>query len=232
MHVELKRRSDKEVLGGLTPGRAAFANPALLSVAIAAALAVAVIAIYVAGHHVIAQDVAIEDDVQSTNWGPLALTFPLFSFIGDAKGAVAEAVLFVAILIFNRRTWVFAAGAFGSAVWYVLLNHLILRARPTTPLVLHVTEHPGGSSFPSGHTIFVATMVTVLMICLGHRFLPRWGRVIGWVLAALIALANGISRVYTGAHWPTDVLAAILIATAWLCFWISLRWVRQRTLAT
>jgi undecaprenyl-diphosphatase len=232
MHVQLKGGREPQLIGRLSPARAPLVNPALISIAFAAAVAVAVLAIYIAGHQVNPQDVTIEDDVQSTNWGPLALTFPVFSFIGDAKGAVLEAVVFAAILIFNRRSWIFAAGAFGSAAWYVLISHLIIRARPTTSLVLHVTEHPGGSSFPSGHTIFIAGIVTVLMICLGHRFLPRWGRVAGWILAALITLANGISRIYTGAHWPSDVVAAILIATAWLSLWISLRWVSRRALST
>lgn len=206
-------------------------NGALLTVAILAAVAAAFVAIYVAGHHLIPQDVTIEDDVQSTNWGPLLLTFPIFSWIGDAKGAVLEALIFVAILVFNRRTWIFALGASLSGAWYVLLSHLIVRPRPTVAQVLQVTEHPSASSFPSGHTIFVATIVTVLMICFGHRFLPRWGVVIGWILAVLITLANGISRVYTGAHWPTDVLGAILIATAWLFFWTSIRRVSARALS-
>jgi undecaprenyl-diphosphatase len=206
-------------------------NGALLTAAILAAVAAAVVALYVAGHHLIPQDVTIEDAVQSTNWGPLLLTFPIFSWIGDAKGAALEALIFVAILVFNRRTWIFALGASLSGGWYVLISHLVIRPRPTAAQVLQVTEHPAASSFPSGHTIFVATIVTVLMVCFGHRFLPRWGVVIGWILAGLITLANGISRIYTGAHWPTDVLGALLIATAWLCFWISLRWVSARALS-
>ena len=206
-------------------------NPVLVSIAITAAVAAAIVAIYVAGHPFIPLDVTIEDDVQSTNWGPLLLTFPIFSWIGDAKGAALEALIFVAILVFNRRTWIFGLGASFSGGWYVLVSHLIIRPRPTAAQVLQVTEHPGASSFPSGHTIFVATIVTVLMICFGHRFLPRWGVVIGWILAVLITLANGISRIYTGAHWPTDVLGALLIATAWLCFWTSLRWVSVRALS-
>ena len=232
MATRIERRSDRGRLNGLFPTWTWSVNPVLLSISISAAVAAAIVAIYVGGHHLIPQDVTIEDDVQSTNWGPLALTFPIFSWIGDAKGAVLEALIFVAILVINRRTWIFALGAALSGGWYVLISHLIIRPRPTTAQVLQVTEHPGASSFPSGHTIFVATIVTVLMICFGHRFLPRWGVVIGWILAGLITLANGISRVYTGAHWPTDVLGAILIATAWLTFWISLRWVSGRALSS
>ena len=204
----------------------------LLAVAIATAVVAAAMTIFVDVHPLIAQDVTLERDVQATNWGPLALTFPIFSWIGDAKGAAVEAVLFIAILIFNRRTWLIAAGSAVTAVWYVVLNHVVLRARPTTAQVLQVTEHPSGSSFPSGHTMFVVTIVTVLMVCFGMRFLPRWAQIAGWVVAVLVVVANGISRVDVGAHWPSDVVGAVLIAVAWLSLWLSIRGVAERAKTT
>jgi membrane-associated phospholipid phosphatase len=209
----------------------ASVNRPLLAVAVLCALAAAIIAIYVAGHPYIPDDATIEREIQSTNWGPLTLTFPIFSWIGDAKGAVLEAVIFILVLVFNRRAWILAAASALTGLWYVLLSHVINRSRPTTAQVLQVTEHPSASSFPSGHTIFVLTVTAVLMLCLGRRFLPRWAQPVGWALVALIVLANAISRVYTGAHWPTDVLAGILIGVAWLSFVVSLRWISDRALA-
>jgi membrane-associated phospholipid phosphatase len=206
-------------------------NKTLITVAALCALAAAVVAVYVVGHPYIPEDATIERDIQSTNWGPLTLTFPIFSWIGDAKGAVLEAVVFVLVLLFNRRAWILAAAAALTGAWYVLLSHLINRPRPTTAQVLQVTEHPSASSFPSGHTIFVLTVMTVLMLCLGRRFLPLWAHPVGWAVVVLIVLANAISRIYTGAHWPTDVLAGILIGVAWISFVVSLRWISDRALA-
>jgi undecaprenyl-diphosphatase len=206
-------------------------NKPLTIVAALCALAAAILAVYVAGHPYIPEDVTIERDIQSTNWGPLTLTFPIFSWIGDAKGAVLEAIVFVLVLVFNRRAWILAALGALTGLWYVLLSHLINRVRPTTPLVLQVTEHPSASSFPSGHTMFIVTLTTVLMLCLGRRFLPRWAQPVGWALAVLIVIANAISRVYTGAHWPTDVLAGILIATGWLALVVSVKGISDRALA-
>jgi membrane-associated phospholipid phosphatase len=207
-------------------------NRPLLAVAGLCALAAAIVAVYVAGHPYIPEDATIEREIQSTNWGPLLVTFPVFSWIGDAKGAVLEAVIFILVLVFNRRAWILAAASALTGLWYVALSHLINRPRPTTAQVLQVTEHPSASSFPSGHTIFVLTVMAVLMLCLGRRFLPRWAQPVGWALVALIVLANAISRVYTGAHWPTDVLAGILIGVAWLSFVVSLRWISDRALTT
>jgi membrane-associated phospholipid phosphatase len=38
----------------------------------------------------------------------------------------------------------------------------------------------------------------------------------------------GLDRIYAGTHWPSDVLAGVLIATAWLSFVLSIRWIRDR----
>jgi len=102
------------------------------------------------------------------------------------------------------------------------------RSRPTTALVPQVTEHPGASSYPSGHTIFIVTVTTVLMLCFGYRFLPRRALPVGWILVALIVFANAIGRIYTGAHWPSDVLGGLLIAVAWMSLLLSVRWVSDR----
>ena len=206
-------------------------NKRLLGVSSVLAIAAVAIGIYVAGHPYILEDATIERDVQSTSWGPLALTFPIFSFIGDAKGAALEAIIFLLVLVLNRRAWRLAAGASLTVLWYVLLNHLVNRPRPTTAQVLQVTEHPGASSFPSGHTMFIVTVTVVLMLCLGRRFLPRWAQALGWALVVLIVLANAISRIYVGAHWPTDVLEGILVSTAWLTFIASLTWISDGAVA-
>jgi membrane-associated phospholipid phosphatase len=207
-------------------------NKPLLALAALCAIPTAILATYIAGHPFIPEDATIERDVQATNWGPLALTFPIFSWIGDAKGAILEAIVFVLILVFNRRAWVLAAAASLTGAWYVVLSHVINRPRPTTAEVLQVTEHPPASSFPSGHTMFVITVATVLMLCLGRRFLPRWAQPVGWAVVVVIVVANAISRIYTGAHWPTDVAAGILIAVAWLAFVLSLKWISDRALKT
>lgn len=203
-------------------------NRGLLAVSLTAALAALALTFYVDVHPLISQDITVEREIQMVAWGPLAYTFPFFNWIGDAKGFALEFVIFLLVLIVNRRTWVFAAGGSLTAGWYELISHLIFRSRPTTAQVLQVTEHPGASSYPSGHTMFIVTVTVVLMLCLGYRFLPRWARPLGWTVVAVVVAANGIARIYTGAHWPTDVVGAILISIAWLTFLLSIRWISSR----
>jgi membrane-associated phospholipid phosphatase len=221
----------KSALARVFPPWTWAVNGPLLAVAVASAGAAGIITALVVMHPYLQIDATVERDIQATNWGPLALTFPIFSWIGDAKGAVLEVLVFALVVVFNRRAWLLALAAAFTGVWYLTLSHIILRARPTTAQVLQVTEHPGASSFPSGHTIFVATLACVLMLCLGQRFLPRWARPVGWLVVVFIVLACAVSRIYSGAHWPSDVLAGIFIATAWLTFVVSVRWISDRALA-
>jgi hypothetical protein len=54
-------------------------NKRLLGVAVVAAIAGAAIAFYIGGHPYIPEDATIERDVEAASWGPLTLTFPIFS---------------------------------------------------------------------------------------------------------------------------------------------------------
>src|ERR1700686_2848129 len=95
-------------------------NKTLITVAGLCALSAAVVAVYVVGHPFSPGDATIERDIQSTNWGPLTLTFPIFSWIGDAKGAILEAIVFVLVFLFNRRAWILPAAAALTGMWDVL----------------------------------------------------------------------------------------------------------------
>ena len=44
-------------------------------------------------------------------------------------------------------------------------------------------------------------------------------------------LAVGLDKIYGGAHWPTDVVGGVLIATAWLTLVLSVRWITDRAFA-
>ena len=127
------------------------------------------------------------------------------------------------MLLFNRRAWLLAVAAIAGGVWYELLIVVAHRARPTADQVLRITEQPGSTSFPSGHVIFLSIDLAVLMLCIGHRYLPAWANRTGWTVVGLIALLVAVSRVYVGALWPLDVLASLLVAFGWVFLVASIR---------
>jgi undecaprenyl-diphosphatase len=171
----------------------------------------------------------VERDIQETNLGPLTLTFPFFTWLGGPGGGIPmQIVVILLVLLFNRRAWILALAGLAGGLWYEVIVNLVNRPRPAVGQILRVTEHPGSTSYPSGHLIFITISAAVLMLCLGYRYLPRWALPIGWAVVAAIVIAVGLDRIYAGTHWPTDVLAGILIATGWLCLVLSIRWITDR----
>ncbi len=127
--------------------------------------------------------------------------------------AAAEILLFVLLAIgggSNARARRMAALRIALALPIVLAAVAVVggAARRSRPFarsdVAPLVEHAPGRSFPSRHTACAAAMATVA--------LPA-SRIMGASMAAL-AVALGVSRVYVGLHFPSDVLAGAAIGTA------------------
>lgn len=100
--------------------------------------------------------------------------------------------------------------------------------RPRPDLVPH-GSFVYTASFPSGHSMMSAIVYLTLAALLA-RSLDRWAlKAYVMFLAIGATLMVGISRVYLGVHWPTDVLAGWIIGAAWalLCAMLA-RWLEQR----
>jgi membrane-associated phospholipid phosphatase len=225
------RGDHKSIRARLFPPWTWAVNAPLLAVAIVVAVAFGILTAVVVMHPYLSGDATIDRDIQATNWGPLTLAFPFLTWLGGPGGIFMQIAVIALVLLLNRRAWALAFAALVGGLWYEVVVNLVNRPRPLAGQILRVTEHPGSTSFPSGHLIFITISAAVLMLCLGHRYLPRWARPIGWAAVVGIVLAVGLDRIYGGAHWPSDVLAGILIATAWLSFVLSVRWISDRSLA-
>lgn len=92
------------------------------------------------------------------------------------------------------------------------------RARPD--LVPHGVEVTN-ASFPSGHATMAAVVYLTLGLLLARTQTMRPVRTLLIALSVIITVLVGVSRVYLGVHWPTDVLAGWTLGAAWaLLFWL------------
>jgi undecaprenyl-diphosphatase len=91
-----------------------------------------------------------------------------------------------------------------------------------------VPPYEDSFSFPSGHTLnstVIAGMLAYLVCALSAR---RWLRVLSVVAASMWAVGMGLSRVYPGHHWLTDVAFAWLLGLGWLALLITVHRVLVR----
>ncbi|GCE40411.1 phosphatase PAP2 family protein [Rhodococcus sp. USK10] len=146
---------------------------------------------------------------------------------GTVAAWIVSTVLTVALLLQDRRREaVLVAGAMlsGLAVMTALKN-LFERQRPPLPdRLVEISSF----SFPSGHAMMTAILAGVLVAVVLRDVLVRHVRITLVFLLVLYPLAVGLSRVYLGAHWMTDVLAGWAFGALWAAFWILLTRTRPR----
>ena len=150
-----------------------------------------------------------------------------------ALGGVAVMAMVTAAvagyLLLRRKygaMWLVLFATGGGLVLSTVLKHFIDRARPT------LVEHRSvvyTSSFPSGHSMLSAVVYLTLGSLLA-RIMP--GRVLKLYFLALaigLTFLVGVSRVYLGVHWPTDVLAGWTGGLVWaLVCWLIARHLQRR----
>ncbi|QIL20961.1 phosphatase PAP2 family protein [Thermomonas sp. HDW16] len=150
-------------------------------------------------------------DLASHGWDRL---FLLSSKLGYEWGVVPFDIALVLVLaaLRKRREGLFAGTALvGSALLNLGAKRFFARERPS----LWESIAPESTfSFPSGHAMGSMTLAVVLVL-LAWRTRWRW-----WVAvpAVLFAVTVGLSRVYLGVHYPSDILAGWAAATAWVVF--------------
>jgi undecaprenyl-diphosphatase len=100
--------------------------------------------------------------------------------------------------------------------------------RPRPDLVAHLAEVQT-LSFPSGHAMLSAVTYLTLGSLLARAANSRGTAIFFLAFAVLLALMVGVSRIYLGVHWPSDVLAGWCAGFAWsLACWIAARWMATR----
>ncbi|PWJ78432.1 undecaprenyl-diphosphatase [Pseudaminobacter salicylatoxidans] len=131
------------------------------------------------------------------------------------------------LVVRQARTalFVFVAIA-GGQVLGSLLKLGIDRPRPD--IVPHLVQVQT-LSFPSGHAMMSAVIYLTLGALLAQTLHDRATRIYVLAVAVLATLIVGLSRLYLGVHWPSDVAAGWCIGAAWamLC-WLVARWLRRR----
>ncbi|MGU3540062.1 phosphatase PAP2 family protein [Methylobacterium sp. A54F] len=140
---------------------------------------------------------------------------------------VTAAVAAYLVLTGKRRIGFFVVAAVGSGEIVSTVLKLFYH-RPRPDLVPHGME-VFTASFPSGHAMMSAIAYLTLATLLARLDPHRRVKALVLVLGVTVTLLVGISRMYLGVHWPSDVVAGWCIGAAWaaLCWFVALQLQRR-----
>lgn len=136
-----------------------------------------------------------------------------------ALGSITLVVLISAVALCillslkdRPAAWQLLLNSVGAGIWIEVTKNVIERARPED--VTHLVQ-VSGFSYPSGHSLASASLYLTIAILAGRHLPTTNGRVVLFCLAIVVISLVGISRVYLGAHYPSDVASGVSLGVAW-----------------
>jgi undecaprenyl-diphosphatase len=175
----------------------------------------------IAEHVVSGATQAFDDAVRAAvhaQSSPAATPFMrLFTFLGSTPFiSICTIAIFAMFWRSGRkhRAVLFAITIIGATLLMLVLKYSFHRPRPepffNTPL-------PPFDSFPSGHSMVSFCFYTALAALTAANEDRKKKRILIWGCCLGLVTMIGLSRIYLGVHWPTDVICAYLAATVWVC---------------
>lgn len=154
--------------------------------------------------------------------GALDSFFVTITMLGDLLPMTALCLVICAILAIARK-WdslaFFATNVLLAVVCVQALKFIFAVPRPGAETLVPI---PGSFSFPSAHSfcsLIVFGMIGLLIFrALNRKGVPYNVAIVPGIILVIFAILIGISRIYVGVHWPSDVLGGWLLAGMWLPF--------------
>ena len=139
---------------------------------------------------------------------------------------ILSAIGYLALERTYGAMWLVAIAACGGGLLSTAMKYLFARGRPDVVPHLVAVASP---SFPSGHSMLVAVIYLTLGSLLARFAARRRSKAYCLTVAIVLTLLVGVSRIYLGVHYPTDVLAGWCAGFAWaLLCWLVARYLQHR----
>lgn len=172
-------------------------------------------------------DMAVRDAIHSVASPAMTSAMIFFSFLGSVAwlGALTIVVIGLFLYYHRRRAAVLMAVTMaGAVILDVTLKHAFHRVRP----IAFFGSSPSSYSFPSGHSFASLCFYGALAVILSARVSNQGRRVYIWLAASVVIALVGISRIYLGVHYPSDVVGGYCAAVVWVMVIALLdRWLRM-----
>lgn len=169
-------------------------------------------------------DLTITRQIQSIHSTSFSSFMWAISVIGNQPVIISLVTIATVVLYLSslKKEALFSSLSAGiAALVGATVKILVNRPRPTPDLV-HVSVWLSDKSFPSGHVLVFTTYFGFLLYLLLTEPKHKSKGIILSIVMALLITSIGVSRIFLGAHWASDVLGGYLLGTIWLILTIRL----------
>lgn len=131
------------------------------------------------------------------------------SYLGSEKAIIPIMIVFISFNLIKKNiyeTIFLLTNTLGSFILNFLLKSIFQRTRPLDFALVN----QGGLSFPSGHSMVVMSMYLAILFLLIKDEKNKSKKIILSSIIGIYIFAMGISRIYLGVHWPTDVIGGYI----------------------
>ena len=147
--------------------------------------------------------------------------FKLITFLCSLEFILISTILVVVFSKEHRKSFSFSV--IGCVLVNQILKHIFLRARPIG--INLITE--SGYSFPSGHSMVSVAFYGYIIYLIIYSNLDKWKKTLFSGLLGLLILLIGISRIYLGVHFASDVIGGFALSLAYLIVFINFIYIKK-----
>ena len=195
----------------------------LLLISVFSLVLLAILAVLVASSATSYVDKAVLTWINGNSSPALTTFFVSVTQLGGVIAVTTITLLLIIFMLFKKaksKAVLIALGVGGASGIAFILKAVFERPRPDLwEWLVHETYF----SFPSGHAVGSASLALCIMVLFWQT---KW-RIPTLIVAALYMGIIGVSRLYLGVHYPTDILGGWLVASAWVAFITALMYRRN-----
>lgn len=216
-----EKKSDSILRFGQRLGAALFMLGPTLLIGLAAASVAAVLFAWLASEMLEGEtrafDEALRGFIHQHASQTITSLLSAVTLLGSTVVLLALSVSVLLVFLWVREQHAAVLFALTMAGAFVLNGVLKLSFHRTRPVPYFDLIAPTSYSFPSGHALYSFCFYGTLAALVTARINRRVAQLAIWMMAVLLIILIGISRVYLGVHYPSDVLAGYAAALLWVC---------------
>lgn len=145
------------------------------------------------------------------------------SFIGSEKFLFPAMGLLILYMLYRKR-YNTSIQLFANTLGSFLANHLLKQIFQRTRPLEFMQVNQGGLSYPSGHSMVTVSMYLAIAYLLTRNQTNKKRKSLVYGLMIIVILTMGLSRMYLGVHWPTDIIGGYI--AGYLFYYISTKLIK------